>query len=405
VVGARIISGLVPCNVIPDEILTDHPNRYRAMLVETANPAHSLADSPRMREALSALDLLVVVDVAMTETARLADYVLPVPTQFEKWEATFFNFEFPHNVFHLRRPLLAPVGDVLPEPEIHARLCEALGAMPEDVVADLRAALTEGREQFAGRFLERVAADGDLFKLAPVLLLRTLGPTLPDGAASAAVLWAAAQLLAINASDSLHRAGFEGEGVALGDRLFDEVVSSPTGVVFAIDDYEKSWTRIRSADGRINLAVPELLEELDGLATEEPGGIDDEFPFVLSAGERRSFTANTIYRDPEWRKKDRDGALRISPQDAERLGLADGAKARITTRRGAAVVAVELSDRMQPGHVSLPNGLGVSYPMTDDGPVVEVGAAPNELTRGEDRDWLAGTPWHKFTPARVETVS
>src|SRR5262245_36541919 len=92
VVGARIVSGLVPCNRIADEILTDHPKRYRAMIVEAANPAHSLADSPRMREALRALDTLVVIDVAMTETARLADYVLPAATQFEKAEATFFNF-------------------------------------------------------------------------------------------------------------------------------------------------------------------------------------------------------------------------------------------------------------------------------------------------------------------------
>ena len=111
VAGARIIGGLVPCNVIPEEILTDHPARYRAMLVESGNPAHSLADSSRMREALAALDLVVVIDVAMTETARLAHYVLPAPSQYEKWEATFFNFEFPANVFHLRRPLLsAPDG-------------------------------------------------------------------------------------------------------------------------------------------------------------------------------------------------------------------------------------------------------------------------------------------------------
>ncbi|MBZ0253275.1 MAG: molybdopterin-dependent oxidoreductase, partial [Candidatus Methylomirabilis sp.] len=129
VVGARIISGLVPCNVIPEEILTDHPARYRAMLIESGNPAHSLADSRRMREALASLELLVVMDVAMTETARLAHYVLPSPTQFEKWEATFFNLEFPRNAFHLRRPVLdAPEGP-LPEPEIHARLVEALGAL------------------------------------------------------------------------------------------------------------------------------------------------------------------------------------------------------------------------------------------------------------------------------------
>ena len=45
VVGMPLISGLVPCNVIAEEILTDHPARYRAMIVESANPAHSLADS------------------------------------------------------------------------------------------------------------------------------------------------------------------------------------------------------------------------------------------------------------------------------------------------------------------------------------------------------------------------
>ena len=85
----------MPCNVIAEEILTDHPDRLRAMLVESSNPAHSLADSQRFREALEALELVVVIDVAMTETARCADYVLPAASQYEKWEATFFNFEFP----------------------------------------------------------------------------------------------------------------------------------------------------------------------------------------------------------------------------------------------------------------------------------------------------------------------
>src|SRR5215470_4900179 len=50
--GHRIIGNMIPANVIPDEILTDHPNRFRAMLIESENPAHSVADSTRMREAL-----------------------------------------------------------------------------------------------------------------------------------------------------------------------------------------------------------------------------------------------------------------------------------------------------------------------------------------------------------------
>ena len=95
VAGARLIGGLIPCNVIPEEILTDHPDRYRAMIVESGNPLHSVADSQRMREAMRALDVSVCIDVFMTETARQSDYVLPATTQYEKFEATFFNFDFP----------------------------------------------------------------------------------------------------------------------------------------------------------------------------------------------------------------------------------------------------------------------------------------------------------------------
>jgi hypothetical protein len=58
---------------------------------------------------------------------------------------------------------------------------------------------------------------------------------------------------------------------------------------------------------------------------------------------------------------------------------------------------------MQPGHVSLPNGLGLDEP-GEDGHIVRTGTAPNDLTASEDRDWLAGTPWHKHVPARVEPV-
>ncbi len=134
VTQSRIINGLVACNRIPEEILTDHPKRLRAMFVEAANPVHSLADSARMREAFEALEFLVVVDVAMTETARLADYVLPVATQVEKAEATFFNFEFPENYFHLRRAILEPPAGLFSEAELHARLVEAMGAMPKPAV-------------------------------------------------------------------------------------------------------------------------------------------------------------------------------------------------------------------------------------------------------------------------------
>jgi anaerobic selenocysteine-containing dehydrogenase len=238
VVGAPIITGLVPCNVIAEEILTDHPDRYRALLVESANPAHSLADSPRMRAALDALEFVVVIDVAMTETALLADYVLPAASQFEKYESTFFNFEFPRNYFHLRRPLLEPLEGTVPEPEIHARLVDALGALDDFDLTPLRAAAEQGRATFGAAFLQLMTEHAQLGRLAPVVLYRTLGPTLPKGAAAAAALWAAAHRCAMANRPSVERAGFSGEGTDLGDALFDAILNNPSGVTFSVDDYD-----------------------------------------------------------------------------------------------------------------------------------------------------------------------
>jgi len=403
VTGARIIGGLTPCNVIPDEILTDHPKRFRALLVESGNPAHSLADGPRMREAIAALDLVVVIDVAFSETARLAHYVLPVSSQFEKAEATFFNFEFPRNYFHLRKALLEPLPGLFSEAELHARLVDALGALPHDAIAALRSAWQVGRPAFRAKFFELVGENPRLLAVAPVVLFRAIGDLLPKGLAEGAGVWALCQIAAQRQKASLARAGFGGEAPDAADALFDALIASDSAVVFSIDEWDESFARVNTPNRRIQLAVPELYDELDSLDTEPAPGTHPDFPFVLSAGERRSFTANTIIRNPDWRRKDKAGALRIHPDDAKRVGVVDGGRVRLSTRRGDAVVAVELSDRMQPGHVSLPNGYGVDFP-DGGGAGLQTGVAPNELTRSEDRDWLAGTPWHKHTPARIEAL-
>ncbi|MFO0575033.1 MAG: molybdopterin-dependent oxidoreductase [Polyangia bacterium] len=405
--GHPIITGLVPCNVIADEILTEHPKRFRAMLVESANPAHSLADSPRMREALQALDTLVVIDVAMTETARLAHYVLPASSQYEKWECTFFNLEFPKNTFQLRAPLLPPLPGTLPEPEIHRRLVRALGAFPDGELGELRELAAripaEGRAPFAQAFFLWQAMRPKLLPILPVILYELLGPTLPEGAAAAAVLWGAAHLCALEQSDSVQRAGFQGAGLELGEALFEAILTSRSGVVFTVDDYDETWRRMQTPDRRVRLVVPALVEELKALGHEDPRRRDPEYPFVLAAGERRSSTANTLYRDPAWRKKDVHGALRLAPADAERLGISDGGYARITTRTGSAVAAVEITDTLQPGHATLPNGLGLSYPDASGQARVR-GVAPNELTASADRDPWAGTPYHKHVRARIEAA-
>ena len=200
-------------------------------------------------------------------------------------------------------------------------------------------------------------------------------------------------------SDGVERAGF-GRDLDAGDRLFDAILASPSGVVFTDDELEETWRRISTPDGRVHVAIPQLLDDLDALG--EPPVDDPIFPFLLSAGERRSFTANTILRDPRWRKRDTEGALRIAPIDAERLGLADGDTATLTTHRATTTVAISIDDGMQAGHLALPNGLGLDH--LDGENRTTTGIAPNELTASAHRDPWAGTPWHKTVPARLAAV-
>ncbi|HEX2284743.1 MAG TPA: molybdopterin dinucleotide binding domain-containing protein, partial [Mycobacterium sp.] len=388
VTGAPIIGGLIPSNVVPQEILTDHPDRFRAMIVESSNPAHSLANSAACRAAFESLDLMVVIDVAMTETARLAHYVLPAASQFEKAEATFFNLEFPHNAFHLRHPLMDPLPGTLPEPEIWARLVRALGVVDDADLEPLRRAATEGRAEFTQAFLQAVSTSPTLGKVLPFVLYETLGPTLPEGLSGAAALWGLAQKAAMSYPEAVRRAGH-----ADGNALFDAILSNPSGVTFTAHEYEDDFHLITHADHKIALHMPEMIDELRALADAPTSLTSAEFPIVLSAGERRAYTANDIIRDPSWRKRDGDGALRVSVEDAQALGLTDGGRARITTAAGTAEASVEISEAMLAGHASLPNGFGLDY-TDDDGHEHAPGVAPNSLTSTEWRDRYAGTPWH-----------
>ncbi len=404
VTGAEIITGLIPCNSIAEEVLTDHPNRFRAMIIESSNPVHSLAGSARFREAMEALEFSVVFDVVMTETGRLADYVLPSSSQFEKPEAVFFNFEFPNNVFSLRKPVLEPHPGAIAEPEIHTRLIEALGALDDADIAPLRLAADAGRAEFAAAFAAAIGNKPELAKVGAALLYRTLGPTLPNGLAGAAALWFPMQLCAGAYPEAVERAGIQPGPTGLGDALFDAVLASDDGIVFTSHLYEEAWDLIGFDDGKIHAAIPVLIDELDALRTAPTSYTTPEFPYILSAGERRSFSANTIIRNPQWRKKDLDGALAIGPHDAMALGVEDGDRIRLSTAAGTADPIIMIDEAMQPGHISLPNGYGLSYP-DEHGEHHTAGVAPNELTSLDWKDTIAGTPWHKHVPARLERLA
>ncbi|MDF2695098.1 MAG: formate dehydrogenase-O, major subunit [Labilithrix sp.] len=398
------IGGLYPPNILPSEIEHEGEDHIRAMFVDSANPVLTGADTTGYERAFAKLELLVVVDVAMTETARLAHYVLPAATQFEKWECTGFNLEFPDNAFHLRHPLFPPRAEALPEPEIYTRLLEAMGAVPRKIpvlgrIANLEPAATK-HLAFIAALGATLAAKPKWAPFAASIVYRTLGGALRTprakrehvSPAAAAPLLALAIQLANREPRAVRRAGHRGNRFTLGMSLFQAILDRPEGTLVTRHEHADTWSFIRHADGRIHLDISEMLGALRALR-DEP---DEIHPLVLIAGERRSYNANQIYRDPAWRKVDPHGAMRMHPEDARARGLADGARAICTSETGEIEVTVELDDALRPGVAILPHGYGMRYRGGDP-----IGPQINRLTASHHCDPLAKTPYHKHVPVSV----
>ena len=405
--GTEVIGGLLPPNIFAQAVLADHPDRLRAVWIDSSNPANTAANTEEVEKALGALDLCVVVDVALTETARLAHYVLPASSQYEKCEFTLFNFEFPTNYFHVRAGVLPPLAGTLPEPEIYTRLTRALGLLPGDnALAPLREAALHSRAAFAAAFRGFMAANPSAAALGALVLYNTLGATLPDGTAAAAPLWQAAQLCAKRSPAAVQRAlGVNGEVAEgqLGDALFDAIVAARSGAAITTHSHDEVWSLVSHPDRKVRLAIAPLLAWLDGL---DPAAAvpPQEYPFVLAAGQRRMFNANQIFRDPAWRRDDPDGALLINSADLQGLGASDGEWIAVRSPRGSVMARCKVDDSLRQGQLALPHGYGQSYPAAD-GERLSNGPRVNVLTDSRNCDPIAATPYHKHVAVRLERLS
>lgn len=396
------ISGFFPPNILPDEILKAGDQRVRAVFVDSCNPLLTYADTSAYEQAFQSLDLLVVVDVAMTETARLAHYILPAHSQFEKWEFTGFNLEFPKNGFHLRHPLFKPQGNTLPEAEIYTRLLEAMKVIPKQFLILSKIAEKDSEKTaFLAYFTALAASFAKNKKQIPFaasIVYRTLGKTLPDDAASTALLLPLCMQYAAQHYKAVKQAGYQGNRLNLGVKLFQAILKQRSGIVLSQHEYDDVWSLIAYKDKKIRLAIPEMLIELAQLK-QQAAKLSDSFPFILLAGERRSYNANQIYRDPAWRKVDAEGRLRMNPHDAADFGVETGHELQCVSEHGNIQVVVELDEGMRQGVVSLPHGYGIRY--RDGEPI---GPQLNRLTSTEHCDPLSKTPYHKYVPVRLERL-
>lgn len=94
-------------------------------IVTCGNPLTQVPDTKRVKEAFSSLETLVVIDQFMTDTAMLADYVLPAATVFET-EDVYYSSMYHHYVNHGPK-LVEPAGEAKPDAWIWAELAKRLG--------------------------------------------------------------------------------------------------------------------------------------------------------------------------------------------------------------------------------------------------------------------------------------
>ncbi len=389
-------AGAFPPAVMPEEILNDHPERLRAVYVSACNPMRAYPDTTAYEKAFQKLDLLVVNDIVMSETARFADYVLPCRTFYESWDGTFFPWTFPKVFFQMRRPIVPPPGKCLEAGRIFTLIADRLGLIP-DIPNDLYAAAKKDRMSFGGKLMEWAASEPAALAAMPFVLAKTIGKEWDS--ASLAALWGNLMTAPKTFRKNAARIGFE-PGIGQGDRIFQAILDTPEGLWVGEVDPDENFKAVKTPSGKIEVYVPELETDTKNLDAENEAGdleLPDEYPFILNAGRHMKYNANTLMRNPEWCKGRRACTISVNPADAEFIGVQDGQQVRVTTEAGSEVGELQVSNRIRKGTVLIPHGFGLIY----DGDVYGINV--NRLTLNTHRDPM-GTPMHRFVPCRIESV-
>ena len=132
VTGAFPVLEVFPSCAMPVEILSERPDRIRALIRGIGSPMRAYPDSNLVRKAFEKLDLLVVADIAWTEDCDLADYVLPAKSQQERYEFNAFQMNFPECVCIMHPPVFEEtVGERRDFGEVILDIMKVSGALPK----------------------------------------------------------------------------------------------------------------------------------------------------------------------------------------------------------------------------------------------------------------------------------
>ncbi|WP_406167031.1 molybdopterin oxidoreductase family protein [Streptomyces sp. NBC_00996] len=364
--------GELPLSALAEEIdtATEDGSPVRAVIAVAANPVLSAPDGDRLDKALGALDFMVSVDPYLNETSRHAHVVLPPPPPSQSAHHDFaFNTLAVRNQVRYNRPAVPLEQGRMAETEILARLVLAAtgmhGADPSAVDAmvidsTLGKSVTEAHSPVHGRDPKELAD----------------------------------RLTGVNGSerrlDMMLRLGPYGDGFG----------ARPDGLSLA-----KLLAHPHGIDlGPLRPRLPQPLKTHSGKIELLPGPIVDDLPRLRDAlrerpaalvlvGRRHLRSNNSwMHNVPALTGGSNRCTLHIHPEDAERLGLADGAAVRVKGAGGEVTAPAEITDAVRRGVVSLPHGWGHDRPGTRmSHAALDPGVNVNQLLDGSLLDPLSGT--------------
>jgi anaerobic selenocysteine-containing dehydrogenase len=335
--GAGETLGELPVACLAEEIDTPGEGRIRALVTVAGNPVLSTPNAGRLDAALATLDLYVAVDPYVNETTRHADVILPVPTALQKghYDVALLQLAL-RNVANYSPPVLPLEEGQLDEWHILARLAlvaQGMGAGADPAIVDdltvralVGAAVADETGPIAGREVDEIVA----------LLGERTGPE---------------RLL-----DLMLRTGPYGDGFGArpGGLTLDVLLDHPHGV--DLGPLESRLPEVlRTPTGMVELAPEPIVADVARLRA----ALDAPVAGMVLVGRRDLRSNNSWMHNVEVLVKGRPRCtLHVHPDDAARLGLADGGSAEVASRTGAVTIPVEVTDAIRPGVVSIPHGWG-----------------------------------------------
>jgi anaerobic selenocysteine-containing dehydrogenase len=362
--GAPEVFGELPTGCLAEEIETPGEGQIKAFITIASNPVMSSPNGARLATALDQLDFMLSLDIYLNETTRHADVILPGLSPLED---THYDVALPQLAYR-NAARYSPAA--LPPPAGHPREWESMVRL---------IAIAQGK----GANIDVQAFDTELLRSD---LQRQFGD----------------QTDAVMAAISRHtgperrldlalRMGAYGDafGKNPGGLTLAKLMDSPDGI-----DLGPLKPRVpemlRTPSGKIELAPPSLLDDVRRAAA----ALQQPAPDMVIVGRRQVRSNNSwMHNLPTLAKGPFRCTALVNPADAQRLGLADGALARIA--RGSSgrhiEAQVEISDEIMQGVISLPHGWGHALPGARLSVAAErPGANLNDVLDEDLRDPLSG---------------